>query len=175
MFKKLNQIYHRYRISRILKYHGIKNYTINDDLSVDVDGDVVFWRGNLKKLPVQFGIVTGKFSASNFGLETLKGFPKHVGTYLFINRNKLTSLEHIPAYVGMSISCKNNNIKELDYLPLNYEGMIICDIFVDEIDDSIRLLREFEGEKTLYGLKEYSNRLNTQLNRSRLIKNILNV
>jgi hypothetical protein len=41
----------------------LKNYTINPDGTIDVDGDVNLQNklGNMKKLPVKFGKVSGFF------------------------------------------------------------------------------------------------------------------
>jgi hypothetical protein len=59
----------------------LKNYTINTDNTVDVDGDVNLYHklGNMKKLPVKFGKVSGGFYCSISKLTTLEGCPKYVG------------------------------------------------------------------------------------------------
>ena len=58
---------------------GIHNYTINNDLTVDVDGDVDLYNKNLTKIPVQFNEVLGNFDCSYNNLESLEWHPKYVG------------------------------------------------------------------------------------------------
>jgi hypothetical protein len=57
------------------------NYKINSDDTIDVDGKVnlYFRLGNMTKLPVKFGKVSGYFSCSNNRLTTLDGCPKYNG------------------------------------------------------------------------------------------------
>jgi hypothetical protein len=79
----------------------IENYHINDDGSVDVNGDVdLTWGelGNLKKLPLAFNVVTGGFNCADNKLTTLERCPKEVDYISFMD-NKLTSLEHSPKKV----------------------------------------------------------------------------
>ena len=66
-------------IISICKKFRIKNYTINDDGSVDVDGNLDLFEKNISKLPLKFGRVTGHFDCSFSKLTTLEGSPKEVG------------------------------------------------------------------------------------------------
>jgi hypothetical protein len=51
------------------------NYTINPYNTIDVNGDVNLYNrlGDMKKLPVKFGKVSGFFSCSGNKLTTLEG------------------------------------------------------------------------------------------------------
>ena len=49
----------------------VENFTINDDLTVDVNGNVNLFGKGLTSLPVQFGKVKGYFSCSNNQLTSL--------------------------------------------------------------------------------------------------------
>ena len=76
------------------KYY-ITNYTINDDLSIDVDGNVDIGYTPTKKsiyildeIPIKFNKVRGYFDCSN---------------------NNLSSLKNCPTYVGKNFSCDENN------------------------------------------------------------------
>lgn len=60
LFKNLG-VGDKAKIERELQRLGIKKYTINDDLTVDVDGDVDISYKNLVKIPINFGIVSGNF------------------------------------------------------------------------------------------------------------------
>lgn len=78
---------------------GIENYTINKDLTVDVNHYVDLKEKGLKYLPVQFGVISGP--SSNFHIDS----------------NELTSLLGSPYEVGGVFNCQNNQLTTLDYLP----------------------------------------------------------
>jgi hypothetical protein len=103
-------------IETICKKYGIKNYTINPDDSIDVDGDVdlrgsefwTFFRSSslgksnnwtLDRLPLKFGKVSGSFDCRYNNLTTLEGCPKEVGGDFYISDNLLTSLQGCPMEV----------------------------------------------------------------------------
>ena len=69
----------RKQIEKWLKKYGIENYTIHDNLVVDVDGNVDLSNKKLKVLPFQFGNVTGYFDCSNNQLTSLQYCPTTVG------------------------------------------------------------------------------------------------
>lgn len=105
---------------------GIKNYTINEDLTVDVDGDVDLKGYQLTHLPVQFGEVQSTFQINLNHLTTLKGCPKYVGGYFYCDDNNLTSLEGCPTYIGGDFHCDYNKLKELRYGPDRVGGDYVC-------------------------------------------------
>ncbi len=90
------------------KYYQIENYSINDDGSIDVDGDVILSNYNLFYLPLRFNRVTGSFVCSSTNLITLKGAPKYVGQEFAVNANKLKTLEHFPIEVGLRVRYCNS-------------------------------------------------------------------
>ena len=49
-------------IHRICKEYGIKNYTINPDGSIDVNGNVSLSNNELTELLLKFNIIEGFFS-----------------------------------------------------------------------------------------------------------------
>jgi hypothetical protein len=57
------------------------DYTINHDDTIDVDDNVFlfFELGNMKKLPVKFGKVSGFFDCRMNNLTTLEYCPKYIG------------------------------------------------------------------------------------------------
>jgi hypothetical protein len=97
-------------ISLICKKYNIKNYTINSDGSIDVDGNVNLYYMELTELPLTFNKVTGHFSCSNNKLTSLKGCPRWIGGFFDCERNNLTSLEFSPDYVGAWFACNHNNL-----------------------------------------------------------------
>jgi hypothetical protein len=95
----------------------ISNYTINDDFSIDVDGDVDISIESLTKIPLKFNRVSGYFNCQDNQLTTLGGSPKSVGGSFYCNDNNLTTLEGGPEYVGRYFDCRNNNLTTLKGRP----------------------------------------------------------
>ena len=114
-------------IDEICKKYNIINYTINDDGSIDVNGNVNLWDKRLTELPLTFNKVTGYFDCSWNRLTSLKGGPRWVGGYFTCNRNKLTSLEFSPEYVGGTFYCGvNKNLTSLIGSPKIVGGEFNC-------------------------------------------------
>ena len=87
-------------IHNICEKYGIKNYTINLDGSIDVDGNVNLQNKGLTKIPLKFNHVSGNFNCSYNKLTTLDGSPERVGGSFYCNYNNLTTLEGGPQSVG---------------------------------------------------------------------------
>jgi hypothetical protein len=99
-------------ISLICKKYNIKNYTINGDGSIDVNGSVNLYNKGLTELPLVFNKVSGYFDCGRNNLTTLKGCPRWVGGYFYCTNNNLTSLGFGPDYVGSFFSCQYNNLTD---------------------------------------------------------------
>lgn len=141
-----------------LEEFEITNYTINDDGTIDVDGDVDLSGKGLKKIPFRFGKVTGNFEVDTNELDSLEGSPYYVGGnfYCFDNNlenligspdevvgtfdcsgNQLETLEGMTLEIGGDFICYDNtDLRELDSLS-NIEGQIKCSIYLD--------IRKFKG------------------------------
>jgi len=111
-------------IHSICKKWKIENYTINEDLSIDVDGDVDLISKDLTELPLKFRNVSGGFYCynkrgitSNFQLTTLEGSPKEVGGDFYCVNNKLTNLIGSPNKVGRNFYCCDNQLTNLEGAP----------------------------------------------------------
>lgn len=94
-----------------------KNYTINNDLTVDIDGNINLNYKNLNFIPIQFGVVTGDFSCSYNNLKNLEGSPFHVKGDFFCFRNELIDLKGCPKIINGEFDVCNNNIINLKYFP----------------------------------------------------------
>lgn len=99
MYTDINEIY------QWLINHKIKNYFINDDLSVDVINDVDLTYHSLKEtideIPIKFNIVEGYFICYCNNLSSLKGCPKIVKKDFHCDQNPyLKSLKHLPIIYG---------------------------------------------------------------------------
>ena len=100
-------------IDEICRQYDIRNYTINDDGSVDVDNQVYLVGNDLTKLPLKFGNVSSSFNCSNNELTTLEGSPKSVGGYFKCVNNKLTNLKGGPEKVDSYFDCERNELTTL--------------------------------------------------------------
>jgi len=97
----------RAQIANWLDSFGIINYTINDDLTIDVNGSV------------------------NLNYKFLTCFPSfikfnEVSSIFYCSDNQLTSLEGCPRTVGGSFSCRNNYLTSLEGCPKTVDGNFFC-------------------------------------------------
>jgi hypothetical protein len=122
----LKSFINRKSIELILLKYKIKNYHINRDGTVDVDGDVNLFRKGLKELPLKFGKVGGNFDCEHNQLTTLEGAPKVVGGYFACNHNQLTTLEGGPKEVGGNFYCNSNELTTLEGAPKEVGGYFNC-------------------------------------------------
>ena len=101
-------------------------YTINDDGSIDVNGNVELNNKNLTKIPFKFRNVRGGFFCYNNKLTSLDGAPNNVGGYFYCHNNQLTSLKGAPNTVGGSFDCYNNQLTTLEGSPNTVGGGFYC-------------------------------------------------
>jgi hypothetical protein len=114
-------------VEEILSLFDVKNYKINTDLTVDVNGGVFITEVNeLQSIPVQFGKVTGGFWCYGNKLTSLEGAPHTVGGDFSCHGNKLTSLEGGPQKVGGNFWCSDNQLTSLEGAPQTVGGTFWC-------------------------------------------------
>ena len=114
-------------IDEICYEFGVRNYTINDDGSIDVKGGVNIPTSGLTEIPITFNKVSGTFYCQNSDLTTLKGSPRLVEGSFYCQKNKLTSLEGGPEHVGNSFYCYENELTDLKGSPKFIGGDFRCD------------------------------------------------
>lgn len=112
-------------IRKQLLNYSITQFIINDDLTVDVSGDVWLDAKNFYRIPFNFNKVHGNFRCSHNDLRTLAGIPKWIGGGLALNNNKLEELDYFPEYVNGPINLQDNKISHLDlHLEGNYRILL---------------------------------------------------
>jgi hypothetical protein len=111
-------------IDSICRRYDIKNYTINKDGTIDVNGHVNLSNKSLTKIPLKFKTVTGNFSCSHNKLESLDGSPQSVGGSFFCYDNELKWLEGGPQYVGNHFNCSRNRLLSLESAPKSIGGYL---------------------------------------------------
>jgi hypothetical protein len=120
----------------------IRDYTINNDLTVDVDGDVDIGKNRLnfeiEKLPIKFGYVSGHFDITHHKLTTLEGCPREVGESFDCSDNELTTLIGSPREVGKVFWCLRNKLTSLEGAPREIGGILYAQSnkFTEEPDHS---------------------------------------
>ena len=106
--------------------YNIKNYTFNDDASIDVDGDVNLYDKGLTILPFKFRNVSGFFNCNDNKLTSLVGCPETVLGNFNCDNNKLLSLDGCPKTVGGNFGCSYNNLTSLIGGPKTVLGNFGC-------------------------------------------------
>ena len=106
---------HKKDVERWLKRVRICNtiYTISDDMTIDVNGDVVLSHIQLCHLPFKFGKVAGMFACSNCKLRSPENFPDYIGGKLYCGYNKFVVIpELIPNFLD-TIKTHRDFFKEI--------------------------------------------------------------
>lgn len=117
-----------------------KEYTINPDGTVDVDGSVFLVNqpnsDRLTEIPIKFGRVTGDFSASYQKLGNLNNSPRFVGGDFSCIASNLTSLEGAPDEVQGIFNCSMNNslydpsaLRDIKYNKVQFGGCYFYKIY----------------------------------------------
>lgn len=100
-------------IIKICKKLHIKNYTINSNRSIDVNGDVIL-SGLVKgRIPIPFNRISGNFICCESELTTLENSPRYIKGDFNVDNNKLTNLENSPISINGYFSVENNNLISL--------------------------------------------------------------
>ena len=107
----------REEVVKVCEYYKIENYTIDDDLSIDVDGSIGLYNKNLEHLPLKFNYVDGSFECQGNKLKSLEGCPKTVNGDFYCFTNELETLEGCPQTVGGDFYCFTNELKDLEHFP----------------------------------------------------------
>ena len=113
-------------VIQVCEKYKIKNYTINDDLSIEVDGDVHLVEKELEYLPLKFNYVSGNFYCHHNKLKSLEGSPQTVEGDFKCSSNGLKSLESCPQTVGGRFNCYFNELVSLEGSPQTVDGDFDC-------------------------------------------------
>ncbi len=165
MIKLFEQFNNEQEIIDICNKYGIKNYTINHDGSIDVNGNVYLSPIGLTELPLKFNRVSGNFYCSYNKLTSLIGSPEHVGGSFYCSDNQLTTLIGSPSYVGGSFYCGNNQLTSLKGSPIvivsnfncSYNPISIVDTSVEVKGDISIRDTNFDGK--IHNLSQEKRRI----------------
>ena len=116
-------------IHELCRKYRIKNYTINEDKSIDVDGNVDLYNKGLSKLPLKFRHVKGDFDCGDNNLITLEGAPETVDGSFRCENNYLTTLKGSPRRVSGNFNCPwNKNLMSLEGISPTIHGDFYCSV-----------------------------------------------
>jgi hypothetical protein len=116
----------REEVIQVCEKYYITRYTINDDLSIDVDDNVNLTLYSLEYLPLKFNYVAGFFVCTENNLKTLEGCPQTVDGFFDCSHNNLKTLEGSPQTVNGNFDCDNNKLKSLEGSPQTVGGGFDC-------------------------------------------------
>jgi len=116
----------REEVIEVCEKYKIEKYSINDDLSIDVDGDVYLDSQSLEHLPLKFNYVSGVFYCSYNKLKSLEGSPKTINGRFSCSNNELKTLKGSPQTVGGDFRCYSNELKSLEGSPRTINGRFSC-------------------------------------------------
>ena len=127
--------------SIICHEYQIRNYTINQDGSIDVDEPVrLLGRFKLTKIPLKFGKVSRSFDCSYNKLVSLKGSPVETGGSFSCDHNYLTTFIGGPKIVlGEHIWFQENKIKDFNGFPVAPHGNSLKS-FRNPVDEILNLM-----------------------------------
>jgi hypothetical protein len=113
------------------EYH-IENYTINDDLTVDVDNDVNLSDKNLYEILIQFGVINGNFWCNHNKLTSFQGCPVEVRGDFYCFGNKITNFKDCPRIIEGDFNCMNNHLNSISDLNSTILGFFIHSYYCTE-------------------------------------------
>lgn len=118
----------RAQIENWLKEMNIRNYLINQDMTIDVYGNVDINNKNLTQFPlyINFNKIAGHFRCAHNKIESLRGGPKEIFGVFDCSYNQLKSLEHGPEIVLSTYYCGFNKLKTLKGSPSIAFGRFDC-------------------------------------------------
>jgi len=120
----------REEVIEVCERYRIKNYTINDDLSIDVNDNVRLCDEGLEYLPLKFNYVSGYFFCSDNELKTLEGCPQTVGGTFYCPNNELKDLENFPEVSG-NVYITENPVDLLVYTFIKNANSFMIEDFID--------------------------------------------
>lgn len=114
----------RSQIEDILQEWKVNNYTINRDMSVSIEGNLIV-KKKMKELPFKIDRVSRSCILRDVGLESLHNSPNFVGSQYDLSVNNITILD-LPEKVH-SIDISENPFKTLKGSPKIVEGNMLLD------------------------------------------------
>lgn len=141
LVRKFSQYYYKFKekyehkksdpktiIETWLTKKKVENYTITDEMIINVEGDVNLNYTGLTFFPkyIQFGNVSGKFGCGGSGLISLRGCPDMVGRDFDCAHGNLKNLKGGPKKVKGNYLCNYNKLTTLEGCANEVGGYFLC-------------------------------------------------
>ena len=160
-------------------FYDIQNYSINDDLTIDVHAGVDLSGQNIVDVIfVKFNKVEGEFDVSGNYIKTLEGwFPKEVDEFIEVSNNNLTSLKGIPKICNGSFYCNENDLTSLEGCPEEIRGTFdMSDNKIESFEYCAKIINgniiaSYNNIKSLKGIPPQVNKLYLQFNKLKNLEN----
>lgn len=114
-------------IVEICNRYDINNFTIFEDGSIDVDGNVNLYDKGIIRLPLNFRNIYGNFYCSCNQLTSLEGAPKFIKGNFYCDSNQLTSFQGAPKEINGNFYCRYNKLTSFEYAPKTIRGEFGCE------------------------------------------------
>jgi hypothetical protein len=146
------------KVAQFCLEYNIRDWSINSEGLVDVNGDVKLYNSGLNKIPIKFGKIIGYFDCSNNELKSLEGSPHTVVGDFDCSNNELKSLEGCTHTVGGNFYCQYN---QLTIINDELEFVEYFDISYNPIDEVFKLFPDFKSFKYSldYNYLRYPNQI----------------
>lgn len=115
----------RWTVDSVCKKYSIRNYEINDDGTINVNGGVYLRSKNLDVLPLIFKRVNGYFTCGYNRLTSLEGSPEVCTDFSCVG-NYLKNLDGCPRFVYGNFNCAENELTTLIGCPEYVTGVFCC-------------------------------------------------
>jgi hypothetical protein len=164
----MNELKDKKSIQNWLYNMGISDYTIHDNLTVDVNTNVYLASTNITHFPFKFNHIYGDFICCNNQLKSLKNAPTQVFGMFDCANNELTSLDFCPQKVEV-LDCSFNPLQLEKFVQIELDFFVH---YVSEQKEQINFLSSFydefrmtKGKKQVrYGVKLSSKKWNETMN-----------
>ena len=143
-------------IDRICQEYNIKNYTINQDKTIDVYGEVNLSRQGLIELPLNFNKVDGYFLIQINKLTSLEGCPNHVSGMFSCRGNRIRSLKYGPKTVSGRYWCSDNELRDVYWFPEYFNNDMEIGIRGNPVEEIINIVSVYRMYKFIKWLNEYN-------------------
>jgi Leucine-rich repeat (LRR) protein len=128
-----------------LKEMMVKDYSINTDLSVDLNENFSIVDAPMEILPFKINKIDGQFKVSGTHINSLENFPKKIdGDFTLLNNFELHSLEGFPQEIKGEVNLYFNGLRSLKGMPQTLPN-------VTDFDCSHNQLTSLEHGTSVFG------------------------
>jgi hypothetical protein len=131
------------KIKKWCNEYKIKDYIINDDFTINVNGLVYLNDVMLNNFPeyIQFNRVEESFWIDNNNFTTLRGCPTYTGSYFSCRNNNLKSLMYAPKEMRVTLFCGYNPITDAEFIKYACDPEVQDNIVINTDNEKFHNMR----------------------------------